>query len=147
MATKKSGKSKYNKPYQPKTLRKRTKPKGHGGKKKKPNFNIVRPTIEDLWEADRQYHDLTISGRKDNGEALKIVMISAEELKMAGYRLAVGGDRRKGRYYTVRDEHGFFTLDGQAVFCLKGKQGLNKIHELIEKGFFNSPRLQHKDKL
>ena len=113
-----------------------------------PRSNVnVMATLEDIIEAERQMNDLTVAGVKPNGEKLKIVMIQADELKMAGYRLAVGGDKRYGRYYTVRDEQGFFTLDGTSVFCLKGKQGLKKLHELIDSGFFNSPRLGHKDKL
>ena len=104
-------------------------------------------TLEDLIEAERQINELSHAGTKANGEKLHIVMIQAGELKLAGYRLAVGGDHRKGRYYAVRDEQGFFTLDGVSVFCLKGNQGRKKLQELIDKGFFDSPRLEHKDKL
>lgn len=135
--------------YVPKTLIKRRKPKGKRGPKKKlkRSNSHAPPTLEDLLEADRQMNDLTAAGHKENGESLKLVMISGQELKKAGYRLAVGGDFRRGRYYTVRDEQGFFTLDGASLFCLKGKQGRQKLQELIDKGFFDSPRLEHKDKL
>ena len=113
-----------------------------------PKSNInVRPTLEDYLEAERQMNDLTYAGTKSNGEKLRIVMIQAGELRKAGYRLAVGGDDSKGRYYTVRDEQGFVTLDGVSLFCLKGNEGRKKLQELIDKGFFNSPRLEHKDKL
>lgn len=113
-----------------------------------PRSNVNTPaTLEDLLEAERQLSELSHAGIKENGEKLRIVMIQAGELKLAGYRLAVGGDARKGRYYTVRDEQGFFTLDGVSLFCLKGNQGRKKLQELIDKGFFNSPRLEHLDKL
>lgn len=124
-------------------------------KSRQSRYNVYSPrsnvntaaTLEDLIEAERQINELSYAGTKSNGEKLRIVMIQAEELKLAGYRLAVGGDKRKGRYYTVRDDEGFFTLDGVSVFCLKGNQGRKKLQELVDKGFFDSPRLEHKDKL
>lgn len=113
----------------------------------RPPVKIQSATLEDLIEAERQLSELSYAGTKSNGEKLRIVVISREELELAGYRLAVGGDFRKGRYYTVRDDEGFFTLDGVSVFCLKGNQGRKKLQELVDKGFFNSPRLEHKDRL
>lgn len=141
----------------PKYIRKTNRPpykkhkyKPHEKKKKiyGPCSNVnVKATLEDIIEAERQMNDLTVAGVKPNGEKLKIVMIQAGELRKAGYRLAVGGDKHKSQYYTVRDEQGFFTLDGTSVFCLKGNHGLKKLRELIDSGFFNSPRLGHKDML
>ena len=126
----------------------------HTGNKRKRGRQAVKPnvvkqivpTVEDLEEAERQRQELSILGYRDNGDALRLVMIQADELLLAGYRLAVGGDNRK-TFWAVCDSQGFFSLDGQAVFCLKGNVGKAKLKELVDKGFFDSKRLIRKDKL
>lgn len=117
-------------------------------KRKLPPYTAVYSgaTPEDILEATRQQRELSILGHKDNGEALRLVRIEPQQLLDAGYRLAVGGDFRR-HFWAVRDDQGFFTIDGKCVFCLKGNRGREKLKELVDKGFFNSSRLGHKDKL
>ena len=116
----------------------------------------ARPTLEDLIEAERQRNEIaerkSVICYKDNGEPLTLVVIYKGELLMAKYRLPQGrgtsiNDGDQARYYAIRDSQGLITLDGKAVFCLKGTRGRRKLQELVDKGFFNSPRLQHKDSL